>query len=207
MRVKTETKRQAIMRAAAEIFREEGFSGASMAMISARVGGSKATLYNYFSSKDELFVAITFDAVETAAQAMIALLEGPVVDIGDTLLRFGHAYLDLILSPDVIMVTRIGISHGPPTNLGRTLYEKGPAQGWRTIAASLKRYHDLGFLHIEDSNIAGLQLKALLETGLLEPTLFGARPVVSRDMVVTEAVNIFLHRYGRAADAPISGKS
>lgn len=202
MRVKTENRRQAIMKAASEIFREEGFSGASMAMIAARVGGSKATLYNYFSSKDELFAAVTYEAMETTARAMIDLLEGDVVDIRDTLLRFGRAFLDLILSPEVIMVTRIAMSHGPSPTLGRTLYEKGPAQAWRTIAASLKRYHDLGLLHISDSKVAALQFKSLLEAGLFEPSLFGVRPSIARETMATEAVEMFMARYAPAAKPP-----
>lgn len=202
MRVKTESRRQAIMKAASEIFREEGFSGASMAMIAARVGGSKATLYNYFASKDELFAAITFEAVDAAAQTMIELLEGDVTDIRTTLIRFGHAYLDLILAPDVIMVTRIGMAHGPMPSLGRSLYEKGPGQGWRTIATNLKRYHDLGLLTVSNSQIAALQLKGLLEAGLFEPALFGVRPAMPRAVMVTEAIDMFLARYGPMANEP-----
>ena len=198
MRVKTDNKRQAIMKAAADVFREEGFSGASMAMIAARVGGSKATLYNYFSSKDELFAAVTIETVEATARAMFALLDDEVLDIRDTLLRFGEAYLDLILSDGVIMVTRIGMSPGPPPHLGRSLYERGPAQGWRTITASLQRYHDLGLLHLPDCKLAALQLKGLLEAGLLEPNLFGARAVLDRKRTIAEAVETFLCRYAPA---------
>jgi AcrR family transcriptional regulator len=55
MKTKTESKRQAILTAAAEVFREVGFERASMSEIRARIGGSKATLYNYFPSKEKLF--------------------------------------------------------------------------------------------------------------------------------------------------------
>ena len=44
MRVKTDDRRAAILEAAVEVFREVGYERASMAAISARVGGSKATL-------------------------------------------------------------------------------------------------------------------------------------------------------------------
>ena len=50
MRVKTEEKRQAILEEAAKAFQELGFERTSMSEICARVGGSKATLYNYFAS-------------------------------------------------------------------------------------------------------------------------------------------------------------
>ena len=55
MKTKTESKRQAIIQAAAEVFREVGFDRASMSDIRERIGGSKATLYNYFPSKEKLF--------------------------------------------------------------------------------------------------------------------------------------------------------
>ena len=57
MRVKTEERRQAILEKALDVFRELGFDRASMSEISKRIGGSKATLYSYFQSKEELFTA------------------------------------------------------------------------------------------------------------------------------------------------------
>ncbi len=56
MRKKTETRRSTILGHALDIFRKEGFERASMSQIAAQVGGSKATLYNYFSSKEELLL-------------------------------------------------------------------------------------------------------------------------------------------------------
>jgi len=58
VRKKTETKRQAILDVAADLFRESGFERASMSELCLRVGGSKATLYNYFSSKEEVFAEV-----------------------------------------------------------------------------------------------------------------------------------------------------
>jgi AcrR family transcriptional regulator len=58
VRVKTESRRQAIIAAAAEVFAEMGFDAASMSEISARVGGSRVTLYNYFSSKEEMLLEV-----------------------------------------------------------------------------------------------------------------------------------------------------
>src|SRR5262245_9820120 len=57
MRVRTEERRQAIMKAAREVFRDQGFERASMDAICERAGGSKATLYSYFPSKEDLFIA------------------------------------------------------------------------------------------------------------------------------------------------------
>ena len=45
MRMRTEEKKQEIIRIAAELFEQLGYERTSMSAIAARVGGSKATLY------------------------------------------------------------------------------------------------------------------------------------------------------------------
>lgn len=57
-------KRGDIVGIAKQIFFEEGYAGASMAQIAARVGGSKATLYSHFASKEELFLAVVKEVAE-----------------------------------------------------------------------------------------------------------------------------------------------
>ena len=69
MKTKTESKRQAIIQAAAEVFREVGFERASMSDIRERIGGSKATLYNYFPSKEKLFFEVMHQAKEAGARS------------------------------------------------------------------------------------------------------------------------------------------
>jgi transcriptional regulator, TetR family len=68
MRVKSEARRQAIVDVAKEAFSQQGFENTSMSEIASRVGGSKATLYNYFSSKAEIFAAV----MESSATEQIA---------------------------------------------------------------------------------------------------------------------------------------
>jgi hypothetical protein len=54
VKTKTEARREAILAAAKAVFEEMGFEQATMSEITARVGGSKATLYRYFDSKEAL---------------------------------------------------------------------------------------------------------------------------------------------------------
>lgn len=55
---RAERTRNAILDAAAEVFDERGFVGASLSDILARAGVTKGALYFHFSSKDELATAI-----------------------------------------------------------------------------------------------------------------------------------------------------
>ncbi len=61
---KSDSKRQAILENAYRLFRAQGFDGTSMADITSEVGGSKATLYSHFPSKEELFVECMMAALE-----------------------------------------------------------------------------------------------------------------------------------------------
>ena len=74
-----EKKRRQIVRAAAEAFAENGFNRTVMADIAVIAGVGKGTLYEYFRSKDELFLAV-FDwygeKIATAARVEIQALSG-----------------------------------------------------------------------------------------------------------------------------------
>jgi TetR/AcrR family fatty acid metabolism transcriptional regulator len=53
-----ETKRNRIIRAAAAVFSQKGYTGALMAEVAVEAGVGKGTVYEYFSSKAELFLAV-----------------------------------------------------------------------------------------------------------------------------------------------------
>jgi AcrR family transcriptional regulator len=55
VRVKTAARREAILAAAKQVFQDMGYDRASMDEVAARFGGSKATVYRYFGSKEALF--------------------------------------------------------------------------------------------------------------------------------------------------------
>ena len=55
------------MRAAATLYAEHGFLGASMAQIAAACGASKALIYHYYDSKED----ILFDVADSHVQALV----------------------------------------------------------------------------------------------------------------------------------------
>ncbi|MCD4482957.1 TetR/AcrR family transcriptional regulator, partial [Chromobacterium vaccinii] len=73
MRTKSENKRQGLVAAATEVFVERGYEAASMSEISARAGGSKATLYNYFPSKEALFLDVMRSLTAELSSAYVRL--------------------------------------------------------------------------------------------------------------------------------------
>src|SRR5574337_479200 len=137
MRAKSETRRQAILEAAAQVFQETGFERATMSAICERLGYSKATLYNYFSSKEALFSAVVFDASEAEFLASLDALDATQGDIAQALERFGQQILAVPYAPPVQAVRRLIISEAGRSELGRQCYELGPVRSEAAIATFL----------------------------------------------------------------------
>lgn len=196
MRVKTESRRQLIADTALEVFKEVGYERASMAEISARVGGSKATLYNYFKSKEELFAAVMLEAIEAQGMQLIDLLNREDADVAVVLRDFGRAFMKFMTSTEVLSLIRIAVAEGANSGLGPMLYARGAQKAWQEMALRLAKLMDAGVLRQSDPEIAALHLKGLLEAGVLEPALYGAPPRLDAETGADCAVDIFLRAYG-----------
>jgi AcrR family transcriptional regulator len=198
VRVKTESRRQAFITAAAEVFEEVGFDAASMSEISARVGGARGTLYNYFSSKEELLLEVILRLDLPVRDAVVASLRASK-DIGEGLRGFGRSFLKWITSPESQTMLRIGIANGGHSDIGRVYYERGPRIGWAALMEYLEAAIEKGKLRREDPQLMMMQLKALFEAGLLELQLLGVVSRPSEEEIARRsaaAVDVFLRAYG-----------
>lgn len=172
MRTKSPAKRQTIVDTAAATFAELGFDGTSMGEICARLGGSKATLYNYFPSKEALFMEVIFQATEADFENTMQALQGSRADVPTTLLGFGQQMLQLLYSTDVQALRRLLVAEGGRGNIGQHCWEQGPNRGNAVIAAYLQQAMDSGQLRRADVRLATRHLLVLLEAELLEPWMF-----------------------------------
>ncbi len=202
MRVKTDAKRREILEAAGEVFREHGFAGASMTAVAERVGGSKATLYRYFGSKEDLFVTMMLDAVLDHANAVFDTLR-PSDDLRRTLERFGAGLLALTLSEESLSVRRNSIAEGSRSGVGQRLYDRGAKVLWSRMADFLAAEMSAGRLRREDPWMVAMHLRGMLEADLVNRALVGA-PVDTRPSRLREhaarAVEALLRAYGQASE-------
>lgn len=199
MRTKTESRRQAILAAAAKVFQETGFARASMSEICLRVGYSKATLYSYFSSKEELFSAVVFDATEAEFQASHAALDPTMPDLAQALECFGERLLTLIYSPEVQAVRRLMVSEAGRSDMGRKCYELGPVRSEADIADYLQQAMRSGKLRRAEPLLAARHLMGLLEAEWFNRFLFQVLGEVSAEEIkatVSRAVAVFMAAYG-----------
>lgn len=197
MRVKTESRRQAIVAAAAEVFLERGYEMASMAEIGERSGGSKATLYSYFPSKEALFLVVMRQQAEERMMSAFSSLS-PGKDLPATLQRFGEHYLKVILSPDMLIMRSIVMGEGPRSGMGRMFFDSGPAEGWGQLAAFLESEMREGRLRSSPPWRAAVHLINLLEADFLEFFMTGFVQRPSTEQIVEsarEAVQAYLQGY------------
>lgn len=70
-------RRSGIVRAAAEVFKKNGFRGTKLSDVAEAMGMDRASLYYYVGSKEELFHEVVGGAVEANAAAAQEILAGP----------------------------------------------------------------------------------------------------------------------------------
>lgn len=71
---KSEATRESILNAAARVFRAEGYSGATLSGIAARIGMKAGSLYYHFDSREALVEAVMARGVTRTAEAVKAKL-------------------------------------------------------------------------------------------------------------------------------------
>ncbi|MCE0495377.1 TetR/AcrR family transcriptional regulator [Vibrio salinus] len=194
MRVKTEARRQIIIDTAKKAFTEQGVKQTSMSYIAEKCGGSKATLYNYFSSKEDIFAAVmessvTFD-VASAFQKL-----STETDLKTALFDFGFHYLQSVLSPELVAIRRMAMCDNSQSDISRYFYKNGPAKGQAIAAEYLSKQMEQGELIKSDPIVAAAQLNALLDAELLGPyemNLIDKPDDEQLRQVVETAINSFL---------------
>lgn len=196
MRVKTDAKRREIVATAWEVFRAKGFEGASMSDVAERLGASKATLYRYYASKEELFAAaleqtlkqISDDAYERFSR---------VGDLRERLLEFGDTYLKFRLTPEMIGIHRLMIASAERSDLSAVLRAEFIDPNWRRFSDALEREMAAGRLRKADPYLASIHFRGLVEADVLERRMNGERLVtnVQIDTAVEQGVDAFLRAY------------
>lgn len=194
-----EERRAAILDIAREAFLEEGYSATSMSRIAALVGGSKATLYSYFPSKKDLFVAVTdretnrlFDSIFnvrlSAGEPRAALVD---------LVRRSLAAL---MSDNIIKGYRLIIAEaGRFPEIARTSYELAVRRGLERIALYFGQAMVEGTLRPCDPMQAAETFLDLAAGNLHTQRLWNAVDAITPDALEVEARRItavFLAAYG-----------
>ncbi|HEX4800984.1 MAG TPA: TetR/AcrR family transcriptional regulator, partial [Sphingomicrobium sp.] len=151
-RVRTDEKRGEIIRAAAELFEKHGYDRCSMAALSERLGGSKATLYGYFPSKEDLLRAVLDFQVATDADRVMR--EFPTTDdLRESLILLGTAYLNKRTSALPITNVRLVANQPAGSTMGKDFYDNVICPAFERLATKFKALMDDGKLRHADPHV------------------------------------------------------
>jgi AcrR family transcriptional regulator len=200
MKVRTDAKRDEILEVARAAFLELGYERTSMAEIATRVGGSKATLYGYFPSKEALFMAIIAQLAERyISPALAQLEESPDQDVRTALRRFGEQFLAFISSQEAIATYRMVISQAGHSDIAEAFFDAGPNQTDAALARYLSGAMNRGQLRKADAAVAATHFFAMLCHGemwrhyfLRQPPAL-TRPQIKR--IVERVLDTFMAGY------------
>lgn len=129
-------RRQAIVEAARASFLEHGYAGTSMSGLLKTLGGSKATLWGYFRSKEELFAAV-IEEVSLLFRTEIADVLATHADLERTLIAFCRTFLRKITSPDGQATWRLVVAESSRfPEVGRIFHEHAASR----VQGALQRF-------------------------------------------------------------------
>jgi AcrR family transcriptional regulator len=197
-RVRTEEKRDEIVRIAADMFQKHGYDRCSMAALSERLGGSKATLYGYFPSKEDLLRAVI--KCEVASEFDRIADELPKVeDLRRWFIELGIAYHKKRLSSLPVANIRSIVNQPPGSTLGKEFYETIIRPAFEGLAQKFEELMNQGRLKRGDPWVVPMHWKGLNDWDLFERRIIGeisGPEDVDIKRVATLAADAFLTLYG-----------
>lgn len=197
---RSELKREAIVEAAIEAFREEGVKATSMDRLAKLANVSKRTIYNHFENKEALVLHLLSELWQRAImQSEVSYNRGQPLESQLAVLLTEE--LEFLSSPQYQDLARVAFDYlfSNPDMLQdelKKLSEKETAV-YRWIVAA----RDDGKLIELDVDIAKEQLHSLIKGSALWPQLMRLREPLTIDekqRLVEETTKLFLARYQKS---------
>jgi AcrR family transcriptional regulator len=189
-----ERRKQAIIQSALKLFATKGHA-TTMSDIIVDIGGSKATLYKYFPSKQALLQAV-MENIAARADAISRLIES-AEPIEARVHAFTRAYLEYLVDPKVINLRRF-LATETHSGLARKGYKQIVGPVWTRIARGLGKDMKRGLLRRDDPWLAAMQLQSLVDGYIPVLIALGVmkrptKPALRK--VAAGAADIFLRGY------------
>lgn len=145
----------AILGAAEEVFLRDGYAGASMDAVAGLAGASKQTVYKHFGSKEALFVALVTAMTVTTGDSVGHEAADATGEPAENLTALAIVMLDAVLTPRILRLRRLVIGEANRfPELGRALFEHGPARAMAGVELRLARWVEAGSLPAHDTATA-----------------------------------------------------
>jgi TetR/AcrR family transcriptional repressor of mexJK operon len=205
-RPKDIARREAIIKAARQLFASQPFDLVKMETIAKLARVSKMTIYSHFRDKETLFETI----VLATSDQMIGSLSEPEQAGGlrERLLGVGIVVLGVILGSDICtMAHTLPPALRANRDLADRFYAAGPGRVRAALAAIIAEAAGRGELTVDDADRAADDLVSLWEGSMPAKIAFGLAGLSTPEEIRLRAqrgTDVFLRAY-RAADASPPG--
>ncbi len=190
----TDRKREAILQAAIEQFRANGFEATSMDKIAASAEVSKRTVYNHFPSKDDLFAAILQELWQ-ASSPKEELLYRAEIGLRQQLLDLMQQKMAMLNDANFLALARVAIAatiHSP--DRAQTMVAK-MSEREEGVVSWIRAAQLDGKLKAADPLFAAHLLQGQLKSFAFWPQITMGKPAIAEAMqqqIIETAVDMFL---------------
>lgn len=193
-RFSRESRTQNIVDVAMQLFARDGYGQTSMSSIAAALGGSKATLYKYFPSKEVLFETAMVQCCEELF-ADNPNNELSCNNVSEYLVQAGSLALKGMLKPRALEISRLVFSEGARhPEIAEIFYVKGVEPTHHFIAQGLSHFHSSGQIVCPDPLTAARLFLGMIRADVHMRGICGLKPFpteVSLDEHVVRAATTF----------------
>jgi AcrR family transcriptional regulator len=201
---RSERRRQAIIKAATEVFVRHGYLGATTDEVAARAAVSKQTLYKHFADKQHLFAEVILDTTVQVVDGLSAAAStlDDAQDVRRALRDLADGFLRGLLQPDVVRLRRLVIAEADRfPEIGRAWFDRGFDRALVILGEAMRRLADRGLLHnLSDPALAAYQFAGLVMYQPMNQVMFvgtdAPPPAEHLDRIADSAVDVFLATYG-----------
>jgi TetR/AcrR family fatty acid metabolism transcriptional regulator len=200
-----ERRRDELLEAAIKVFGEHGYEAATIDQIAAEAGVSKGTMYNYFSSKQDLFAQLFSRTVAADEQRMEELLRTDqaasdkidgLLDLWFERLASYHNMGRLVL--EFWASAAVGEDDGPFRGTLREMYQQTQDRLTRVLAAGA----ETGEFQLLHTPAVGASMIIALVDGLLLQAVTGISETIHDERIVS----VLKRGIRRALCAPEGGE-
>jgi TetR/AcrR family transcriptional regulator, mexJK operon transcriptional repressor len=190
-----ESRKEALLRAASDLFLERGFDGTTLDAVIERTGGSRRTIYEYFGSKEGLLSAIVHNRC-AAFKDTFCHIYNESLDTREKLIQIGLALAANVISEEGVKLYRLLVQECVRNpELGRLMYTVGIEPAKAVLVSFLKREHEEGRLRDIDAAAAADAFVGIIKGDAQTRVVLCDQPPPSPEatrIAVEHGVDIFL---------------
>jgi TetR/AcrR family transcriptional regulator, regulator of autoinduction and epiphytic fitness len=199
---------RAILGAAHRLFLEAGFDGVNLEQVGRAAGVSRQTVYNQFGSKEAVFHEVMkrhWDALRVETASAFAAMETVTTSPAECLGNFARALLRFVEETDQVAFIRLVIAESRQRPwIADEFYRCGKEPILKGFAAALAAMAAKRMITCPQPELAAHQFMGLVQEFVIWPRVMaigkGLADLPPNDVVIDEAIAMFLSRYGADRD-------